>query len=224
MLFCTESPETTNEKKKHEQNNKKRHKQTERFACAKLWNTFKTSEKNGSNYQLVCLMFPGASMKEEKIHVGPLPTFSTGTTRFLRHNTWEPSIHFLVNRPSKTCVHIQVSKVQLQLRTYMRQRREVSGFYKPRFGLAKSWAISTGRALAYLHGLKHPIIHRDMKPLNLFLGRNLEARSTQSRHHSLQKTQRTSLPETSMKCLTSWMCNEFRCTDCMHSPLQCLVQ
>ena len=50
MLFCTESPETTNEKKKHEQNNKKRHKQTERFACAKLWNTFKTSEKNGSNY------------------------------------------------------------------------------------------------------------------------------------------------------------------------------
>ena len=60
--------------------------------------------------------------------------------------------------------------------TYMRQRREVSGFYKPRFGLAKSWAISTGRALAYLHGLKHPIIHRDVKPLNLFLGRNLEVK------------------------------------------------
>lgn len=111
--------------------------------------------------------------------------------------------YIVVNRLSKTCGHIQVSEVQLQLRTYMRQRREASAFYKPRFGLAKSWAISTGRALAYLHGLKHPIIHRDVKPLNLFLGRNLEARSTQSRHHSLQKTQRTSLPETSMKCLTS---------------------
>lgn len=59
----------------------------------------------------------------------------------------------------------------------MRQRREVSvdGVYRPRFGLAMRWAISTGRALAYLHGLKHPIIHRDVKPLNLFLNQDLEA-------------------------------------------------
>ena len=63
----------------------------------------------------------------------------------------------------------------------MRQRREVSvdGAYRPRFGLAMRWAISTGRALAYLHGLKHPIIHRDVKPLNLFLNRDLEAGSMQ---------------------------------------------
>ena len=61
----------------------------------------------------------------------------------------------------------------------MRQRREVSvdGVYRPRFGLAMRWAISTGRALAYLHGLKHPIIHRDVKPLNLFLNQDLEAGS-----------------------------------------------
>eukprot|EP00435_Cladocopium_sp_Y103_P069611 s462_g33.t1 len=60
----------------------------------------------------------------------------------------------------------------------MRQRREVSvdGVYRPRFGLAMRWAISTGRALAYLHGLKHPIIHRDVKPLNLFLSQDLEVK------------------------------------------------
>lgn len=62
--------------------------------------------------------------------------------------------------------------------SYMRQQREVSveGVYRPRFGLAMRWAISTGRALAYLHGLKHPIIHRDVKPLNLFLNQDLEVK------------------------------------------------
>ena len=64
----------------------------------------------------------------------------------------------------------------------MRQRRAVSVdgvTYQPRFGLAMRWAISTGRALAYLHGLKHPIIHRDVKPLNLFLNQDLEAGRSQ---------------------------------------------
>lgn len=63
--------------------------------------------------------------------------------------------------------------------SYMRQRRAVSVdgvTYQPRFGLAMRWAISTGRALAYLHGLKHPIIHRDVKPLNLFLNQDLEVK------------------------------------------------
>lgn len=51
----------------------------------------------------------------------------------------------------------------------------VDGFWKPCFALAMSWALSTGEALAYLHGRAHPIIHRDLKPLNMFLTKDLEA-------------------------------------------------
>lgn len=51
----------------------------------------------------------------------------------------------------------------------------VDGFWKPRFALAMRWALSTGAALAYLHGREHPIIHRDLKPLNMFLTKDLEA-------------------------------------------------
>eukprot|EP00913_Durusdinium_trenchii_P003182 g2942.t1 len=38
------------------------------------------------------------------------------------------------------------------------------------------WALSTGAALAYLHGREHPIIHRDLKPLNMFLTKDLEVK------------------------------------------------
>ena len=51
----------------------------------------------------------------------------------------------------------------------------MDGAYKPRFSVAMRWALNTGEALAYLHGLAHPIIYRDLKPLNMFLTQNLEA-------------------------------------------------
>ena len=58
----------------------------------------------------------------------------------------------------------------------MKQRiASVDGFWKPRFALAMRWALSTGAALAYLHGRACPIIHRDLKPLNMFLTKDLEA-------------------------------------------------
>ena len=122
----------------------------------KLWNMFKTSEKNGSNYQLVCLMFPGASMKEEKIHVGPLPIFSTGTTRFLDVTTlcsWGPTCdkdeRFLVFT-NHVLVWQRVGESLLvePWRTYMVSNIQLS---------TETW-----------------------NPWTCFLGRNLEARSTQS--------------------------------------------
>lgn len=62
--------------------------------------------------------------------------------------------------------------------TYMLKQRiaSVDGFWKPRFALAMRWALSTGAALAYLHGREHPIIHRDLKPLNMFLTKDLEVK------------------------------------------------
>lgn len=36
--------------------------------------------------------------------------------------------------------------------------------------------FQTARALGYLHSLSPPVMHRDVKPLNIFLGKNLQVK------------------------------------------------
>jgi len=58
---------------------------------------------------------------------------------------------------------------------YMQQQREQThSIYVPPNRLALQWAFSTADALGFLHNLDCPIIHRDVKPLNLLLTKALE--------------------------------------------------
>lgn len=50
-----------------------------------------------------------------------------------------------------------------------RQRQRTGGIYKTPLRLAMQWATSFAEALAYMHGLQNPVIHRDLKPMNLLL-------------------------------------------------------
>lgn len=63
---------------------------------------------------------------------------------------------------------------------YMRMNRKKSGKddFKPPFNVGLQWCISMARALSFLHGCARPIIHRDFKPLNLLLTKELKLKVT----------------------------------------------
>lgn len=54
-----------------------------------------------------------------------------------------------------------------------RQRQRTGGIYRTPLRLAMQWATSFAEALTYIHGLQRPVIHRDLKPMNLLLTSNL---------------------------------------------------
>lgn len=61
------------------------------------------------------------------------------------------------------------------------------------------WCISMARALSFLHGCSRPIIHRDFKPLNLLLTKDLNLKVTD---FGLSKIMRPRLLDPNLKDLT----------------------
>merc|ERR1740129_2166237 len=59
-----------------------------------------------------------------------------------------------------------------------RQRQKTKSIYVPPTRLALQWAFSAADALGFLHNLDCPIIHRDVKPLNLLLTKALDLKLT----------------------------------------------
>ena len=55
---------------------------------------------------------------------------------------------------------------------HMRHEKQVA-HYVPPLSRTRDWCMAVARALAFLH--KFPLIHRDLKPLNLLLTKTLEA-------------------------------------------------
>jgi len=66
------------------------------------------------------------------------------------------------------------------LETYMKTQMMKSSMreWKPSYEVALKWIVSVARALAFLHSCTRPVIHRDLKPLNLLLTRTLELKVT----------------------------------------------
>eukprot|EP00435_Cladocopium_sp_Y103_P074618 s223_g50.t1 len=48
--------------------------------------------------------------------------------------------------------------------------------WRPKLSQVISWALATCRALSFLHGREIPMVHRDLKPLNLLLTKYLEVK------------------------------------------------
>jgi len=66
------------------------------------------------------------------------------------------------------------------LETYMQTQIMKSAMreWKPSYEVAMKWIMSVARALGFLHNCVRPVIHRDLKPLNLLLTRTLELKVT----------------------------------------------
>lgn len=84
---------------------------------------------------------------------------------------------------------------------YMRNQRKKTGKddFKPPFNVGLQWCISMARALSFLHGCSRPIIHRDFKPLNLLLTKDLNLKVTD---FGLSKIMRPRLLDPNLKDLT----------------------
>lgn len=64
-------------------------------------------------------------------------------------------------------------------RYYMAKRRENNGeLWRPSLWQVIEWATAVVRALSFLHNCSRPVVHRDLKPLNLLLTKNLELKVT----------------------------------------------
>jgi len=59
-------------------------------------------------------------------------------------------------------------------RYYAAQHRKLGYPYRPAGVMLMQWASAVARALSFLHGRGRPVIHRDLKPMNLLLTGNLE--------------------------------------------------
>jgi len=57
-------------------------------------------------------------------------------------------------------------------RHYMAQAAKTGLPFRPANAVLLKWSVSIARALCFLHGCSKPVIHRDLKPLNLLLTRN----------------------------------------------------
>lgn len=84
---------------------------------------------------------------------------------------------------------------------YMRNQRKKTGKddFKPPAQVGLQWCLSMARALAFLHGCTRPIIHRDFKPLNLLLTKDLNLKVTD---FGLSKIMRPKLLDPNLKDLT----------------------
>lgn len=51
-----------------------------------------------------------------------------------------------------------------------------SACWRPKLSQVVGWALATCRALSFLHGREIPMVHRDLKPLNLLLTKYLEVK------------------------------------------------
>ncbi|CAE7245896.1 STY13 [Symbiodinium pilosum] len=62
-------------------------------------------------------------------------------------------------------------------RYYMAKRREkMADVWCPPLWRILEWCSAVARALAFLHHREEPLIHRDLKPLNLLLNKHLEVK------------------------------------------------
>lgn len=65
------------------------------------------------------------------------------------------------------------------LERYYRAQADKLGYaYRPPVAKFLRWSSSVARALAFLHGSSTPVIHRDLKPLNLLLNRSEDLKVT----------------------------------------------
>jgi len=63
-------------------------------------------------------------------------------------------------------------------RHFMQKTRQLGRRYKPNIGRFLKWSSAVARALCFLHNCSAPVIHRDLKPLNLLLTKNSELKVT----------------------------------------------
>jgi len=63
-------------------------------------------------------------------------------------------------------------------RYYMAQAAKANAPYKPSWQNFSKWSMSVARALSFLHNCKLPVIHRDLKPMNLLLTAGLDLKVT----------------------------------------------
>jgi len=57
---------------------------------------------------------------------------------------------------------------------YRNKRKQNNGIWQPRAIQVVDWSMAIARALSFLHKCTIPVVHRDLKPLNLLLNKNLE--------------------------------------------------
>jgi ankyrin repeat protein len=63
-------------------------------------------------------------------------------------------------------------------RHFMHKAYQLGRPYKPDMVLFLKWSSAIARALCFLHNCHSPVIHRDLKPLNLLLTKNLDLKVT----------------------------------------------
>jgi len=63
-------------------------------------------------------------------------------------------------------------------RYYMAQAKKAGHYYRPPVPTLLKWSSAVARGLAFMHGCERPVIHRDLKPLNLLLTKSNEVKVT----------------------------------------------
>lgn len=64
-------------------------------------------------------------------------------------------------------------------RYFMEKRRQSNGeLWRPSLWQLLDWSTAIARALSFLHNCSQPVVHRDLKPLNLLLTKKLELKVT----------------------------------------------
>lgn len=58
----------------------------------------------------------------------------------------------------------------------LKRQKYDCAYWRPKLSQVVDWALATCRALSFLHGRDVPMVHRDLKPLNLLLTKYLEVK------------------------------------------------